>query len=1295
MLKTANFFSLILLFITLCLTAPAEISAAASETDSATEGIILNGRVEVLENSLQKANFHFNLNGIRHRNVEIDGKTYRDISLNGEGSTTRPDMPKLPAVSRWIVIPNGTSIELIHRDESRRTIESDLPPVVYHEPGLEYSTQMINPENDNEIISGLYPPEPVVVSSPIRMRNIRMAQITVYPVQYNPVTGEYIQRENLDVELRFVPDQNRGRGLDFERIPSPGFQRLLESIAVNPPPHRDDCELVEMRGYYEYYLFVLPETIEGENPEEVFNQVYRLMEWKRRSGNKVDLMLAEAGTERDGLEINEQIQNYYNELLEQGIEPFDNILLIGEEDMEPPDNNSHGQGMDILLGSPGSEHDEAGWEDHWDLYYAYLEHEGDELDFIPDAAVSRFQAGNIAMLVNGMHKTLSYESEPYMEEEELTWFEKAVVEEEPLLDVGNTVVFTVDYFVYALENNNKNVVAQFRQDRQDGTVWLGQQISNRIGFIAGRAQNEDMNYFGNRQPNEYMEAVGVYPIALLNSGHGEIAMETLFWVGREFYEEPENYDDSSGAKGAVAVTCTWARSTTTPNNCLGIGMVHSMLDLRLSFGWARNWSLMNLARVYAEDEEQEMLLKYSSDFQLTGEPGICQWEGVPRLIEVEHPETLARGVGYVPVRVTDPESGAGIADIRVVLHKGTQEDSNQADVDLFNVKYTEADGFCYFSIDPEIDESIQITALEQDIYPYKGTIERVDQDVSIAASLVEINDDSGNSDGIVNLNETLQVLISASNTGNAVDAVNVVGFVTSLTEGAEIANNRTEFGNIAVGETSGTIASIDLSVNYPCSDGIPIHLRVDFESENGNWSSVVSLDPQTENLVIGNVQPGRIIDHGEQQFNLELINTGRIATSPFTTRLITSGWGIVFPEETLEFNAIQPEQSAAGNSSIVLIADERIIPGTRIPVEVILEYEGIQFDLIELDLQVDTPGEGDPTGPDAYGYYAFDNTDTEYPQCPEYIWVEAHDNADIDAEPVELNHGNNVDDFGTITLPFTFQYYGREYDTIMVSTNGFIVMGNNRFAVPNPQNWPLIGGGSGGASGVLAPFWENLSFVPQWAHLYHGYDEYEKQYVIEWYRAQIYATDSTLIFQVLLKDPAEHPTRTGDGEIIFNYNDQFRYHAGASSLETPYASVGITSPDGTTGISYSYANTYDVTAAPLEGRRSILFTTNVDDPTKAPETNVVEVPSSFEFTDIYPNPFNSTATINFSLNQRAEISLKVYDLRGRMVGLLVDGVINQGHHTAEWTAEDLSTGLYLVNLHNGVQSVTRKIALIR
>jgi len=77
-------------------------------------------------------------------------------------------------------------------------------------------------------------------------------------------------------------------------------------------------------------------------------------------------------------------------------------------------------------------------------------------------------------------------------------------------------------------------------------------------------------------------------------------------------------------------------------------------------------------------------------------------------------------------------------------------------------------------------------------------------------------------------------------------------------------------------------------------------------------------------------------------------------------------------------------------------------------------------------------------------------------------------------------------------------------------------------------------------------------------------------------------------------------------------------------------------------------------------------------------------PSSFELFTAYPNPFNSSTTIMFSVVQVSQpVKLAVYDLQGRLVDELVNGRLSAGHHTAVWDGTDLATGVYLIRLESG------------
>ena len=76
----------------------------------------------------------------------------------------------------------------------------------------------------------------------------------------------------------------------------------------------------------------------------------------------------------------------------------------------------------------------------------------------------------------------------------------------------------------------------------------------------------------------------------------------------------------------------------------------------------------------------------------------------------------------------------------------------------------------------------------------------------------------------------------------------------------------------------------------------------------------------------------------------------------------------------------------------------------------------------------------------------------------------------------------------------------------------------------------------------------------------------------------------------------------------------------------------------------------------------------------------VEVPSGIELHQNYPNPFNPSTTIRYALPGAAQVSLKVFDVLGREVALLADGVRTAGQHEVKFTAAHLSSGVYVYQL---------------
>lgn len=64
----------------------------------------------------------------------------------------------------------------------------------------------------------------------------------------------------------------------------------------------------------------------------------------------------------------------------------------------------------------------------------------------------------------------------------------------------------------------------------------------------------------------------------------------------------------------------------------------------------------------------------------------------------------------------------------------------------------------------------------------------------------------------------------------------------------------------------------------------------------------------------------------------------------------------------------------------------------------------------------------------------------------------------------------------------------------------------------------------------------------------------------------------------------------------------------------------------------------------------------------------------------FPNPFNPGTTIRYSIANASHVTLKVYDIRGREVATLVDGLQQSGAHTVPFNGSQLASGFYLYRL---------------
>jgi hypothetical protein len=88
-------------------------------------------------------------------------------------------------------------------------------------------------------------------------------------------------------------------------------------------------------------------------------------------------------------------------------------------------------------------------------------------------------------------------------------------------------------------------------------------------------------------------------------------------------------------------------------------------------------------------------------------------------------------------------------------------------------------------------------------------------------------------------------------------------------------------------------------------------------------------------------------------------------------------------------------------------------------------------------------------------------------------------------------------------------------------------------------------------------------------------------------------------------------------------------------------------------------------------------------------------PTSIQLLQNYPNPFNPSTNINYQLPVAKDIKLVVFDVLGKEVATLVDGVEEPGYKSVKWDASGVASGMYFYRLQAGEFVQTRKLLLLR
>jgi len=1097
--------------------------------------------------------------------VELNGTVYQKLELPAgnmafNGQLANVGEPEIPTVSSYLAIPDRAGINYTVEYSGFEIIDNiDIVPVqpFTSESGDEQAPFTLSSSVYSK--DEFYPEDVVQVADPVIMRDIRMVQISMCPVQYNPVRRQLKVYRDLNVSVTFDGDNAVNPKTTHRDYISDGFYPIYKSMIANFDQLYSTADI--KRGGY----LIIAKPMFVDSLSEFAN-------WKRRKGYFVHV----APTTEiyiGGNPTYSQIKNYIQTAYNTWDTPPEYVMIVGDQD-----NLSQTGVTDYPYNGYTSDHQ-------------YTQVAGN--DFLPDLFIARFSVDNMTDFRVGMAKIMAYETHPYMDD--ISHWRRG------LSIAGNVIASTPRLTVLwvrqlLLENGFTRVDTSFRWSSGQSDPNLHGYLSDGPCIVSYRGWAGPSGWYSpDYHTNNLLNLPNTNKLGVMASivcGTGHFGTDECFgeaWI--RMGTSPTSYKGGPAFFGA-----TDTNTHTQWNNPIMVGYYWGLFkeDIYHFAAAAVRGKIQQYNTFPRVNGPGGTINQYFNTYNMLGDPELSVRIEPPVQIQVTHPQSVNLGLNYMAINVAHG-LGMPLEGAYVSLYKesGGQEE-------LFAIDRTDLYGNVHLQFDAATTGDLIVTVSGRDLYPYQGVITVTDDELVVAHFSHDIDDDnvgysSGNGDGNANPGEVIELSINLKNFSPDLDANDVTAVLTPIDEHlGTVLDSERSYGNITHGQT-GSADPFVVRIDPMVQEGDIVRFKVTVSDDQNSWESVAAVQVSAPKFRVSSVQisdANNRLDPGETvPMVLTIQNIGSISATGVTGTITTIDDYAHVISDAGTFGDISIGGSGDNNGSPMTIsADAATFNNRRLNFILhTVTSTGEESD-IPFTVTVGVPHTTDPTGPDAYGYFMYDNTDASYAPAPIFNWVEIVQNLGGQGARV-LYTGGYDDNTAVVSLPFTFRYYGEEFNELAICTNGFISpdtatidMGGNHWS--NFYNWPIPDPGS--ARGQISPFWDDLSYTNTSGYgVWTWHDTDNNRFVIEWYHMTHRNTSAIETFEVIITDPAYHPTLTGDSEILFLYNQIQNNDSGEH-----YASVGFESFEETSGIEYTYDNFYDDGAATLGNNRVIKITTN-------------------------------------------------------------------------------------------------------
>ncbi|MGB8656733.1 MAG: C25 family cysteine peptidase [Candidatus Zixiibacteriota bacterium] len=736
-------------------------------------------RVNLISADASKVRAEIKLPDVQVEDKIAEGKTYQLITIPGGGCLTQVGSPQIPLICRFIALPptSGVRIEVV--EQEKETLSGQFLLYPFQQPPTRSDNPQPPPFQLNQGVysqNAAFPGNLVEKGEISILRDLRLAPIKFFPVQYNPQTGQVTIYKRLLVDVYFE-GTGKNPKLDSRNVLTNSFLETYRSFVLNFDQADDG------KGVVDGSILIITD-------DSFHSQVVALSDWKHKMGYETHLVdKSSIGT------TNTQILNYISNAYHNWSNPPEYVILVGDVQQIPTWDGLQGCITD----------------------HKYVTVDGN--DYFADINIGRISVQTQAEATHVITKILNYRRHPYVAQ--MAWFRKGMtISSGDYVDLYNALIcggymihyggFT--YFDSLLATLGTNTVTNRLNQGRSWIAYFGHGDATCWASTSPYFTNSNIDALAN---GEMLPAI--LSVACNNA-------EFNYSGGDCFAEHWMKVGSVGNEKGASIICASTEESQFFYSDTLGRGFYKAFFkDSLYHFTPAVNSGKMFMYQYFPEGpggttgRETQMYTTF-------GDPEMDPWTAVPESLVVSHPSFTFIGAGAFPVTVQ--RNGHPQKDALVCLMKGTE---------VYESARTAVNGQVTLNPAPATLGLMELTVTAHDAYPYETTVPVISPEGVYLLYLSSQVDDAslGDNDGLVDFGETIEMSVVLKNLGDS-SAHDVYGILSTSQTKVSMVGDSAWWGDVPSHDTAACQNPFVFSVSGQIPDQTVIPFHLDVEAANGN-----------------------------------------------------------------------------------------------------------------------------------------------------------------------------------------------------------------------------------------------------------------------------------------------------------------------------------------------------------------------------------------------------------------------------------------------------------------------------